>query len=284
MQPSAELKTSLAGMEERGRSLLKIAMDKGHVYAAEYLGDISRDEGEFGDARNHYSVAAALGLPSSLFKYALSLETGEGGLELDEPKAVELYRKAAANKHAGAAANLRFMRAAGRGVTRSKRSEMICLRKTAENGSAAACFSLARAMFIDQPYAREVGKIEHTTQCEATEDGLLASLREDGDSTGLGADSVTFGGFLEWLSLGALCGGGDVRAAYAKMRVAARDGDRYCCNTGCEFVAPRMDFKMCGGCKLLRYCGPVCQKIDWTQGEHKHECGTYKANARCRLY
>jgi TPR repeat protein len=49
--------------------------------------------------------------------------------------------------------------ARGRGVTRSKRRAMQWLRKAAENSNADACLHLAKRMYTDQPYAREVGHL-----------------------------------------------------------------------------------------------------------------------------
>jgi hypothetical protein len=44
-----------------------------------------------------------------------------------------------------------------------------------------------------------------------------------------------------------------------------------CHRAGCE---NRGDFKKCGNCKAVCYCGTECQKIDWKR--HKIECDEYK--------
>jgi len=49
--------------------------------------------------------------------------------------------------------------ALGRGVTRSKRRALQWLRKAAGNGLADACLHLAGRMYLDYPYAREVGHV-----------------------------------------------------------------------------------------------------------------------------
>jgi len=49
--------------------------------------------------------------------------------------------------------------ALGRGVTRSKRRAVQWMRKAAENGHTRACLQLANFMYIDNPYAREVGHV-----------------------------------------------------------------------------------------------------------------------------
>jgi len=57
---------------------------------------------------------------------------------------------------------IKACQALGRGVTRSKRKGAEWLRKAAENGYAHACLDLATQMYLDQPYAREVGHVGET--------------------------------------------------------------------------------------------------------------------------
>ena len=49
--------------------------------------------------------------------------------------------------------------ALGRGVTRSKQMAMRWARKGAENGDANACLELAGHIYMDYPYACEVGRV-----------------------------------------------------------------------------------------------------------------------------
>jgi len=49
--------------------------------------------------------------------------------------------------------------ALGRGVMRSKRRAVQWKRKAAEIGEANACLQLARNMYVDLPYAREIGHV-----------------------------------------------------------------------------------------------------------------------------
>ena len=48
----------------------------------------------------------------------------------------------------------------GRGVTHSKRRAVQWLRKAAEHGQARSCILLAGNMYLNLPYAREVGHVE----------------------------------------------------------------------------------------------------------------------------
>jgi TPR repeat protein len=48
--------------------------------------------------------------------------------------------------------NLANMTSSGRGVKRSKKRTLQCLHKAAENGSSTACFDLASAIYIDEPW------------------------------------------------------------------------------------------------------------------------------------
>lgn len=52
-------------------------------------------------------------------------------------------------------------------------------------------------------------------------------------------------------------------------------GSRFCGASGCAARDPGGEFRRCGTCKLLRYCGPGCQKLDWRTGRpvpHKIMC------------
>jgi TPR repeat protein len=224
---------------------LEYASNRGHVYATERLGDVYRDGGDFEAAKKWYTKAAVVGLPSAMFKLGRSLESGEGGLELDAPAAAEWYRKAIGSGHAGAACNLRFMRAVGRGVARSKRLEMVALRKAAENGDTDAAVEFVHAIHTEQPYARETAAWSADEHCWPQ--WCTAIL-----------DKEALDASLAW--------------------VDANGGDTYCCNIGCKVVRPRKHFKVCPQCKFYRYCGPTCQAADWVAGGHKHRCGTYQAN------
>ena len=234
--------------------------------AMETFGDARRFSGHFESAMLCYAESARLGSPSGMFKLGRSLESGEGDLALDAPVAAELYRKAAGSGHAEAAWNLRFMREVGRGVVRSKQCAMQALRKAAENGKASACATLARAMIDNHPYARKVGQIDDLPNMPIDLDEDEAGFR------------VLLASALEWLKRSAHYGGADSSVAFLAMSDTALTGDKFCCNTGCEFVAHRNNFKVCPGCKFYRYCGPACQKADWHAGGHKRTCCTYQAN------
>jgi TPR repeat protein len=230
---------NLAWEETRlAKSELERASKSGHVYATELLGDACRNGNDFAAAKECYTNAAAVGLPGAMFKLGRCLESGEGGLELDAPAAAEWYRKAAGSGHAGAACNLRFMRAVGRGVARSKRLEMVALRKAAENGDRDAAWTFVHAVHIDQPYAREVGL-----------------------------------GFEKWFTREER-----ERVDASLAKIDSNGGDMYCCNIGCDLIGLRKDFKVCPQCKFYRYCGIDCQAADWTTGGHARFCCTYAAN------
>jgi len=59
-----------------------------------------------------------------------------------------------------------------RGVTRSKRRALQWCRKAAENSHADECLELAWHMYMDLPYAREVGHVEEAAGV-ATSSGLM---------------------------------------------------------------------------------------------------------------
>jgi len=153
------------------------------------------------------------------------------------------------------------LQALGRGVTRSKRRAMQYLRKAAENGHTYACSTLAVRMYLDQPYAREVGHV-----VEAAGVAASAGVMEGHD---IPPDVLT--SVLHWVWKGVH----DPVQELGGYRRAALEGAPYCRNDGCTVVGQLKDFKVCPQCKTTRYCSDACQKQDWNAGGHKATCGTY---------
>ena len=56
-------------------------------------------------------------------------------------------------------------------------------------------------------------------------------------------------------------------------------GDWRCC-ANCDTTLPKM--KKCGGCRLVHYCGSLCQKAHWKA--HKKECNADGALPSKRFY
>ena len=155
--------------------------------------------------------------------------------------------------------------ALGRGVTRSKRQAMRCKRKAAENGHTKSCLQLASAMYIDEPYAREVGLV-----------GVAAGVATSaGVMEGHDVPPEVVTGVLHWLRKGCVTDQRNPLGALEMLRRIAMEGAKYCCNDGCEVVGQLKDIKVCPQCKTTRYCGDACQKEDWTTGGHKLACGTF---------
>ena len=155
------------------------------------------------------------------------------------------------------------LQALGRGVTRSKRRSIQWLRKAAENGTGDACFDclkLAGYMYLDLPYAREVGHVGEAA-------GVAAPA---GVMEGHNVPPDVLTGVVHWLRKG----GHDPADKLNHLRKDALEGAMYCINDGCQVVGLLKDFKVCPQCKYARYCGDACQKQDWTTGGHKATCGT----------
>ena len=155
-------------------------------------------------------------------------------------------------------------RALGRGVMRSKRRALEWRRKAAENGHTTACMYLATHMYMDQPYAREVG---HVAEPVAEAAGAPAWVMEGHD---VPQDVMT--GVLHWLRKGEV---DNLVAELNVLRSLTLEGGRHCHNDGCEVVGLLKEFKVCPQCKTARYCSAVCQKQDWNAGGHKDTCGTF---------
>jgi TPR repeat protein len=153
--------------------------------------------------------------------------------------------------------------ALGRGVTRSKRRAVQWTRTAAENGLADACVKLAQNMYLNLPYACEVGHV-----AEAAGVALSVGISEGHDVPAAVLTSV-----MHWLRKG-----GDVRGLSLEVfRREALEGAKYCSNDGCDVVGLLKDFKVCPQCKYAPYCGDACQKEDWNAGGHKGKCGTSAA-------
>ena len=150
--------------------------------------------------------------------------------------------------------------ALGRGVTRSKRRAMQWRRKAAETGIADACLWLACGMYLDLPYAREVGHVE--------EAAVVATSAAVMEGHNIPPDVLTSA--VHWLRKR----GHNPVDKLDDFRREALEGAAYCVNDGCEVVGLLKDFKVCPQCKTHRYCGAACQEADWTTGGHKTICGT----------
>jgi hypothetical protein len=133
------------------------------------------------------------------------------------------------------------------------------MRTAAENGLNSACLQLAAFMYVDLPYAREVGHV-----------GEAAGVAEPaGVTEGHDVPPEVLTGVIYWLRKGDY----HLVAHLRDLRRRALEGAIYCVNEGCEFVGHVKDFKVCPQCKIARYCGDTCQKQDWHAG-HKEMCGT----------
>ena len=138
--------------------------------------------------------------------------------------------------------------ALGRGVTRSKRRALQWLRKAAENGDSDSCWRLATRMYIDEPYAREVGHVEEAA-------GVATSV---GVTEGHDVPRDVLNGVLHWLRKG-----GHPVDTLEGLRNVALEGGMYCRNEGCEVVGHLKEFKVCPQFKTARYCGAACMKQHW---------------------
>ena len=135
--------------------------------------------------------------------------------------------------------------ALGRGVTRSKRRALQWLRTAAENGYVEACFELARDMYLDMPYAREIGHVgEAAVAAGPDRGGVTAGVRQAHD---IPTDVLT--GVIYWFRKGYELGAllireAELDAPFAdndvamlrnldKLRTESLEGAKYCYN-GCE--------------------------------------------------
>jgi len=254
---------------EKGIALLEQAAGQGHAYAMYMLGDIYRKRKELEKTVRWFTKGAEAGLPTAMYQLGCYLDTGEGVAAPDHPAAADWFRRAAELGSGEAAYNLRSMYAVGRGVTRSKRRNKKWLRKAAENGLAEACTDLAHYMYLDQPYAREVGHVVEAAGV-ATSAGVV-------NGHDVPPDVMT--SVVYWLQKG--CGTGQPTISHMLDRFRnTLEGAHYCRNEGCEVVGQQKDFKVCPQCKNARYCGAACQKEDWTTGGHKVTCGTFHSIGR----
>ena len=69
--------------------------------------------------------------------------------------------------------------------------------------------------------------------------------------------------------------GDAARRAQLAVDVAEALGTRPCAHVCCTTIAGAREAdaprgKLCSGCRVVRYCGPACQKADWPA--HKAAC------------
>jgi len=251
---------------QEGMALLEKAAGQGHVHAMSALGDMLFVRKDFTQAVQWLTEAAEAGLPIAMFNLGACLDQEGSPSALDHPAAADWYRRAADAGHGGAATNLSAMYQVGRGVTRSKQRAMQWMRKVAENGHIMACITLANHMYLDAPYAREVGYMG--------EAGRVATPAGVAEGHDVPPDVLT--GVLHWLQKGCATGQHTLPDELDCIRRGALEGTNYCWNEGCEVVGLLKDFKVCPQCKYARYCGEACQKQDWTTGGHKGKCGKFR--------
>jgi TPR repeat protein len=111
--------------------------------------------------------------------------------------------------------------ALGRGFTRSKRKAAIWMRTAAENGHTSSCLQLAVHMYMDLPYAREVGQVEDSSGV-ATSAGVM-------EGHDVPREFLTSA--VHWLRKG---GHTPVAEKLDGIRREAMEGRNYCHNQGCE--------------------------------------------------
>jgi len=253
------------------KAFLEKAAGQGHAYAMYMLGDFHRKRKELEQTVRWFTKGAEAGLPTSMYQLACYLDTGEGVASPNHSAAADWFRRSAEAGNGEAAYNLRAMYAVGRGVKRSKRRTLEWLRKAAENGLTEACTDLAHYMYLDHPYAREVGHL-----VEAAGIATSAGIMEAHD---VPSDVLT--GVIYWLQKGCVSGQPTVSDMLEKFRNTL-EGAFYCRNDGCEVQGQQKDFKVCPQCKNAQYCGAACQKEDWTTGGHKATCGLGRHSIRRR--
>jgi len=105
------------------------------------------------------------------------------------------------------------------------------LRKAAENGDTDSCARVATRMYLDTPYARDVGHV-----VEAAGVASSAGVMEGHDVPSDVLTSVVY-----WVQKG----GADPLSQLVACRGLALDGYKFCRNGGCEVVGQLKDFKVC---------------------------------------
>ena len=135
------------------------------------------------------------------------------------------------------------------------------MRIAAETGNLRACKHLAKYMYQDRHYAREVGHVEGAAVL-----ALPAGVMEGHNDV----PEEVLTDVAHWSRMA----GRDPIELLVWLRKVAREGHTYCQNDGCEVMGQVNDFNLCHQCKTARYCGSACQKLDWNAGGHKVTCGT----------
>ncbi|KAG2498085.1 hypothetical protein HYH03_003843 [Edaphochlamys debaryana] len=148
-------------------------------------------------------------------------------------------------------------------------------------GFQACARSLAGSLFGAGSYVVRMGRGNAVTAEAVISPGM--------DLEGLLAEDEASG---RWSQQGGGTPGTDVAALVAAplpppvpvpLAAAALPGFKVCANPRCLSYGGRSEADvaelLCGGCKCVRYCGPVCQKAHWKAG-HRQDCRAASSAAR----
>ncbi|KAJ6471231.1 hypothetical protein C8R47DRAFT_746931 [Mycena vitilis] len=81
--------------------------------------------------------------------------------------------------------------------------------------------------------------------------------------------------FSTWTSFQTLV---ETRATLARPRRSQEYiSGRSCNNIQCGEIRVKTELFRCGGCQVVYYCSPECQKQDWTSGGHRTHCNSIRA-------
>jgi len=222
-------------------------------------------------------VAEKKGKAEDQFQLGNLFYYGEEGLKQDRVAAAKWFRKAAAQEHAGAQADLGACYVNGVGVERNLELAVTLLGKAAEQG-------VVQAM-------QNLGCQYHEGEGVVQNDVMAVAWWEKAAVGGNAGAQYNLGvGYTD----GDLGLPKNVHCAKIFMMAAAKQGDvpaieelkklRACAECGTPDAS-----RACQGCRsvtglsTVRYCNPKCQKAHWKT--HKADCGGRQACAchRCKI-
>jgi len=223
------------------------------------------------DAQRLRRAAEGKGKAEDQYQLARLYYDGEEGLKQDLAAAVKWYRKAAAQKHAGAELELAGCYARGEGVEQNHALAATWVGKAADQGDARA------QGYLGTCYATALGVKKNDALAVAWwEKAAVGGDAESQSNLGL---TYTVGGF--GLPKNAHCAKIFMMAAADNAHAQAlKDLKVLRACASCGTPDASRGYQGCmsvTGLSTVRYCNPKCQKAHWKV--HKADCGGRQACA-----
>jgi len=266
----------VSGTSVRGMRELRNAGSQNHVYALYALAQIHLVKNELEETVYFLNKAAELGLPKAMHDLGWLLDNGKGVAAQEPLNAIMWLEKAAGWGISKAAEHLAHMHRLGRGVsvTRSVKTCLSWMRKSADLGSLYARMYLAEEMYRGGAKAIRIGSFDFLTdEGKRLKDAAIRVLPVVAPAHTCVKQDVLLH-VICWLYMADVPTIGQVLMSMQEKLYG--NTVLHCGNEGCEFRGPRDDFILCKKCRYTRYCSKTCMRLGRSTCGHRHTCGHWE--------